>query len=116
MTSVQDGEGSEDRDAHPDLPKTVGAIDTSLFKAGSATADALETAAASKDGFGMWKHPYEETGGRAEAAVLALISLYIYYKTLPPSITGGDSGEVGSSCCVSMCFEVTLMSLSVNWR
>ncbi len=55
---------------------------------------APDTPAASKDGFGMWKHPYEESGGRAEAAVLALFSLYIYYKTLPPSITGGDSGEV----------------------
>jgi hypothetical protein len=90
----QASEGSEDRIVLPDIPKDMGTISTTAPKAGRVAADALETPTTSKDGFGMWKHPYEESGGRAEAAVLALFSFYVYYKTLPPSITGGDSGEV----------------------
>ena len=49
-----------------------------------------------KDGFGMWKHPHYDSGGRTEAAALAIFAAAIYYRTLPPSITGGDSGEVVS--------------------
>jgi hypothetical protein len=53
-----------------------------------------ETPSHAKDGFGMWKHPHYDNGGRVEAAALGAFAMYIYYKTLPPSITGGDSGEV----------------------
>ena len=56
---------------------------------------------ANKDGFGMWRHPHYDPGGRAEAAALAIFVMYIYYRTLPPSITGGDSGEVNSCARLS---------------
>ena len=85
------------KNADLNFPNDRDAINKQTLKSGSKSADAsVGLPAASKDGFGMWKHPHEESGGRAEAAVLSLFSVYIYYKTLPPSITGGDSGEVRS--------------------
>ena len=52
------------------------------------------------DGFGMWRHaPTDMEGGRSAALLTALSVMVIYYKTLSPSITGGDSGEVMAAAC-----------------
>eukprot|EP00960_Hanusia_phi_P049055 759333-Hanusia_phi.AAC.2 len=53
-----------------------------------------------KDGFGMCRHPtVDMEGGRGHAALTSLLVLSVYYRTLSPSISGGDSGEVMAAAC-----------------
>ena len=52
------------------------------------------------DGFGMCHHaPADMDAGAPAAAATALAVLGVYYRTLSPSITGGDSGEVMAAAC-----------------
>ena len=52
------------------------------------------------DGFGAWRHAAADlNGGRAAAILTASVVMAAYYRTLSPSITGGDSGEVMAAAC-----------------
>jgi hypothetical protein len=54
----------------------------------------------SSDGFGMCHHPPTDMDAGAPAAALtSLAVLAVYFRTLSPSITGGDSGEVMAAAC-----------------
>jgi hypothetical protein len=53
-----------------------------------------------EDGFGMSRHARADmASGRVEALCTAAAVMAIYYRTLSPSITGGDSGEVMAAAC-----------------
>jgi hypothetical protein len=53
-----------------------------------------------KDGFGMCRHDIVDMeSGRPAAHLTALFVMAVYYRTLSPSITGGDSGEVMAAAC-----------------
>jgi hypothetical protein len=55
---------------------------------------------AKTDGFGAWKHPPGDLdSGKLSAFLTACSIMAIYHRTLSPSITGGDSGEVMAAAC-----------------
>jgi hypothetical protein len=52
------------------------------------------------DGFGMsMQDNVDMESGRPAAHLTALFVMAVYYRTLSPSITGGDSGEVMAAAC-----------------
>ena len=53
------------------------------------------------DGLGMSEYPFyeEDRTVRAEAYLVSLSILGVYYNTLTPTISGGDSGEVMAAAC-----------------
>jgi hypothetical protein len=52
------------------------------------------------DGFGVWKHESQDLdAGKCAAWLTASGLMAIYYRTLSPSIAGGDSGEVMAAAC-----------------
>ncbi|EKX50366.1 hypothetical protein GUITHDRAFT_104174 [Guillardia theta CCMP2712] len=93
----QEQEGSSDRNSltSPVTPLTPSHQHGEWEDAGEAI-----TPSEDRDGFGMYRHPaVDMEGGRMQAAITSFLILSVYYRTLSPSISGGDSGEVMAAAC-----------------
>ena len=88
-----------DPNSHPELIRD-GTCEKALETSGGESGPSGGDVDTELDGFGMCRHgTVDMQSGRPAAHLTALFVMAVYYRTLSPSITGGDSGEVMAAAC-----------------